>query len=655
MKVWATVPLLAAAVRAANVTYDWSIGWVDKVNPDGLLERRGVGINGQFPPPIVNVNSDDYVRINFHNGFGDGRGSSLHAHGMFFNATNYYDGAPGVTQCPVPDGQMFSQDIMNSPRSPADRAAQWGTYWIHAHFGGQNVDGFRTPNIIHKAGGEVYQYDDDYTIVLADWYHREHDDLLSNEFMNSKNPGGAEPVPESGLMYIAHTPADGEATYLPGFNENVTLTFEPGKTYRLRLINMAALSMFHFWVEGHDMEVIEADGVDMQRYPTPVLSLSAAQRYSVLVRARNDTANNWSIHANLDPSMYDAVPDSLQLNLTSTLSYGTPDAPLGEGLRELETYDFFPDDQLVPVDPLPMVPPTIAHDLHVVFTTYNDGKSYASFNNITYVSPLTPAVMSMTTEPEPLVSDSRLYGPSANALVFPYGAVVELVVYNWDAGHHPFHLHGHQFQIVQKVMDATNPGPAFVEGANPNPARRDTVTIPAGGFVRLRFVIDNPGAWFFHCHIDWHLSAGLAAVIISAPELAASQLRLPSEMAEQCRMMNLPTSGNAGGIENSLTNFGALPSPPEFLHAGWTDTMIGTFVACIVSALIGMATICWYGFSTGETEEEEEEEVQELHEEERRTGQPLSSDTTADGGASLTAASAETESSALSPVSEKVM
>jgi iron transport multicopper oxidase len=46
-----------------------------------------------------------------------------------------------------------------------------------------------------------------------------------------------------------------------GFNENATLPFVPGKTYRLRVINMSAFSAFFFWIEGHDMTIIEADGV----------------------------------------------------------------------------------------------------------------------------------------------------------------------------------------------------------------------------------------------------------------------------------------------------------------------------------------------------------------------------------------------------------
>ena len=52
-------------------------------------------------------------------------------------------------------------------------------------------------------------------------------------------------------------------TYLPGFNDRTSLSFQPGRTYRLRLINTSALAMFWFWIEGHDMRVIEVDGVSL--------------------------------------------------------------------------------------------------------------------------------------------------------------------------------------------------------------------------------------------------------------------------------------------------------------------------------------------------------------------------------------------------------
>lgn len=74
--------------------------------------------------------------------------------------------------------------------------------------------------------------------------------------MSIANPGGAEPVPEAAIMYFSQN-----GQYLQGFNENATLPFEAGKTYRLRVINTSALAMFWFWIDGHDLQVIEVDGV----------------------------------------------------------------------------------------------------------------------------------------------------------------------------------------------------------------------------------------------------------------------------------------------------------------------------------------------------------------------------------------------------------
>ena len=59
------------------------------------------------------------------------------------------------------------------------------------------------------------------------------------------------------------------------------------------------------------MRIIEADGVDTQESPIDLLSVTVAQRYSVLVTARNDTSNNWVVHANMDTVMFDKVPPAL--------------------------------------------------------------------------------------------------------------------------------------------------------------------------------------------------------------------------------------------------------------------------------------------------------------------------------------------------------
>ena len=45
------------------------------------------------------------------------------------------------------------------------------------------------------------------------------------------------------------------------------------------------------------------------------------------------------------------------------------------------------------------------------------------------------------------------------------------------------------------------------------PILRDTVVVPVNSHLVVRFIANNPGMWFLHCHIDWHLVGGLALVI----------------------------------------------------------------------------------------------------------------------------------------------
>jgi len=87
----------------------------------------------------------------------------------------------------IPPGQTFIYEI------PVNTSGQWGTYWVHAHDHGQYVDGLRAPFLIHPPT-EPHKYDDDFTVIVSDWYHQEHGVLLK-WFISIANPGGAEPVP----------------------------------------------------------------------------------------------------------------------------------------------------------------------------------------------------------------------------------------------------------------------------------------------------------------------------------------------------------------------------------------------------------------------------------------------------------------------------
>ena len=127
-------------------------------------------------------------------------------------------------------------------------------------------------------------YDEEMVLTLSDWYHDFMPDLLA-KFINPTNPTGAEPVPDSALM---------------NETQNAPIKVQPGKTYKFRIINMAAFAAQYFWIEKHNMKIVEVDGVYTEPTDASMLYITAAQRYSVLVTTFNDTNANFPIVGSMD-------------------------------------------------------------------------------------------------------------------------------------------------------------------------------------------------------------------------------------------------------------------------------------------------------------------------------------------------------------------
>lgn len=113
-----------------------------------------------YRPPPIEINYGDTLLVHATNKLDVN--TAVHHHGMFFNATSWFDGAVGVTQCGIPPGETFTYEVDTLSGN------QTGTYWYHSHFGGQYADGMRAPLIIH-AQPEVHAYDEEYTVSLYDW------------------------------------------------------------------------------------------------------------------------------------------------------------------------------------------------------------------------------------------------------------------------------------------------------------------------------------------------------------------------------------------------------------------------------------------------------------------------------------------------------
>lgn len=127
-------------------------------------------------------------------------------------------------------------------------------------------------------------YDEEVVLSVSDWYHDQMTDLIP-KFLNKANPTGAEPVPDSALF---------------NDTQDVQVKIEPGKTYLFRMVNIGAFAGQRVWFEGHTMKIVEVDGIYTDPYEADMIYLTAAQRYSFLLTAKNDTNANYAFVGSMD-------------------------------------------------------------------------------------------------------------------------------------------------------------------------------------------------------------------------------------------------------------------------------------------------------------------------------------------------------------------
>lgn len=567
--------------NAATHTYNWTTGWVN-ANPDGVFERPVISCNGEFPWPDIRVEKGDRVLVYLTNGFND-TSTSLHFHGLFQNGTNQMDGVPGLTQCPIPPGQTFLYNFTVDHNS--------GAYWYHSHTEAQYEDGMRGAFIIDDGENNKnypYEYDEEVVLSLSEWYHDSVATLLP-QFLSLFNPTGAEPIPQNLIL---------------NDTRNLTWEVKPDTTYLLRILNIGGFVSQYFWIEDHEMEVVEVDGITVEKNSTDMIYITTAQRYTVLLHTKNDTSKNYAIMQKFDDTMLDVIPDDLELNATSSLTYNTS-APFAEQNYVDSIDDFLDDFYLVPIDKEELLPePDYQITVDVAMDNLDNGINYAFFNNITYVAPNVPSLFTALSAGENS-TNPLIYGSNTNTFVLDKDDVVEIVLNNLDTGKHPFHLHGHIFQTLVRDRtydDALGETPVSYNesdhAAFPQyPMMRDVLYVnPQSNFV-IRFKADNPGVWFFHCHIEWHLAQGLAIVLVEDPlgiqEKSSQQLSSTSQGV--CNAMNMPLQGNAAGNSTDFFNLQGEPVQPKTIPTGFTAKGIVAMVFSCLAGVLGLVTIAIYG------------------------------------------------------------
>jgi iron transport multicopper oxidase len=456
------------------------------VSPDGYT-RTAVLANGGVPGPVISGNKGDTFSIDVQNQLADHSldvVTSIHWHGIFQTDNNYADGGAFVNQCPIVPGDSFTYVFPT-----LDQA---GTYWYHSHYQAQYCDGLRGALVIYdpndpQAG--LYDIDNEGTIItLADWYH----------YSSLQAPLAPE---------FNSTLINGIGRYEGGPSVNlavVNVVF--GIRYRLRLVSISCDPAFNFSIDSHQMTIIEVDGVNHQPLVVDSIQIFAGQRYSVVLRA-NQLINNYWIRA---------VPSFGNQNFI--------------GLTNLAVLRYFGALPINPfVNPTENVPqsvlPLVETNLHPLVSTSVPGSpvpggadinidlnvalsaNFTQFlvNGVTFESPSVPVLLQILNgaPASQLLPNGSVYPLGANQSVeitFPGGAGGTNT-----GGPHPLHLHGHVFHVVRSAGNSTY-------NFN-NPVMRDVVSVGnTNDNVTIRFQTDNPGPWFLHCHIDWHLEKGFAVV-----------------------------------------------------------------------------------------------------------------------------------------------
>jgi FtsP/CotA-like multicopper oxidase with cupredoxin domain len=389
------------------------------------------------------------------------------------------DGVEGVSREPIAPGESFVYDFVAEPA---------GTHWYHSHVGVQYGNGLFGPFVVEEMT-PIASYDRDEVLLINDWFLESGDALLAG-LMNlppmvnmpatkkatpkmnmsamkkmarmDDMPGMAMAMMDVGDVPFQSGLVNGKGRAPGTMGRLTTVEVSDGETVRLRLINGSSTYTFRFQIDGHPLTLIASDGSPLKPIVVDNLTFAPGERYDVLLRAQGQGVH-WIRAVTLDGRETRAV---LQYR---GQAQAEPNAtPIRWGSRSL-----MPEMMRSPA------PVTLTRDPREL-----------------------PIPLGGTMKPYRWSIGGQYY-PRADPITVHRGESIRFVFRNPTGMDHPFHLHGHSFYVLGK------PGALNLK----DPALKDTVIVPARSDLVVQWVADNPGRWFFHCHIEWHLATGMARVI----------------------------------------------------------------------------------------------------------------------------------------------
>ena len=523
---------------------------------------HAITINGSLPAPLVRLREGQTARISVTNTLDED--TSIHWHGLLLPFQ--MDGVPGVSFPGIRPKETFVYEFP---------VRQSGTYWYHSHSGLQEQEGHYGPIIIDPAAPDPVAYDREHVIVLSDWSFL-HSHAI---FQKLKQEGGyfnrrrmtlagrlsGDPAhqmsPSERAMWakMRMDPTDildvngSTYTYLingHGPQENWTGLFTPGERVRLRIINAGAMSIFNIRIPGLPMTVVAADGQNVRPVETDEFRISAAETYDVIVQPREDRAYTFVAEA-IDRSGIGRATLAPRLGMTAPvpalrerpvldmrdMGMGSMDhgamgqgtamdhsahagmnqaataaaaAPMDHGdmnMRDQSRVKFPLNPGVDMIAPMPVdrtgdrgtglekVPHRVLTYRDLVSLTPNPDRR----------APARTLEVHLTGNMERFMwsFDGKRLSESPEPLRFALNERVRLRLINDTMMAHPIHIHGHFFELV-----------------NGHPGRhplKHTVDVLPGGLVDLDLTADAPGDWAFHCHLLFHMHAGMMRVVTVRP------------------------------------------------------------------------------------------------------------------------------------------
>ncbi|KAL2898918.1 Laccase-17 [Bienertia sinuspersici] len=476
-----------------------------------------ITVNGKFPGPRIIAREGDRVIINVVNHVQNN--VTIH----WYLGSPWADGPAYVTQCPIQTNQNYVYNYTIK--------GQRGTLFWHAHISWLRAT-LHGPIIILPKRNESYPFPKPHkeaTIIFGEWWNNDTEAVISQALQS----GGG-----------------------PNVSDAYTFNGFPGPL----LINSALNDELFFSIANHTMTVVEADALYVKPFETDILVIAPGQTTNILLKTKpnpkhktylmavspyftsSGTFDNTTAAAILEYK----IPSKINVSHNSIIRVTSRDLPRLPSINDTSFVTNFTQKfrSLNSVKFPAEVPKKV--DKHFFFTVglgtspcpknqtcqgpNNRTKFAASVNNISMALPSNALLQSYFYGQNGVFANNFPQMPlkkfnytgtppnntnvmnSTKVLVIPYNSNVELVMQDTSiisAESHPLHLHGYDFYVVGQGFGNFNPSKDPANYNLVDPVSRNTVGVPSGGWVAIRFKADNPGVWFMHCHFEVHISWGL--------------------------------------------------------------------------------------------------------------------------------------------------